>query len=139
MKSYYKKTKMKDGIPLKCFTQRFIQDLENKDITSRYTKNVEPITEKEEKEFGEVRNSPHILIEISQDQFNTLKSITKDTNEKYFEMGGDNYNGWASIPSLVKDLFEKGFEYEVECQDITRKHFEDIENRIKEEQERNNK
>ena len=130
---------MDDGFPVKCFTQRYIQDLENMDITSRYTKNVEPITEKEEKEFGEVRNSPHILIEISQDQFNTLKSITKDTNEKYFEMGGDNYNGWTSIPSLVKDLFETGFEYEVECEDIRRKHFERIEKNIKEEQEINNK
>ena len=133
MKSYYQKTKMEDGIPLKCFTQRFIQDLENMDITSRYTKNVEPITEKEEKEFGEVRNSPHILIEISQDQFNTLKSITKDTNEKYFEMGGDNYNGYIELSTIVEDLFNKGFEYE----DIREQYFEDIENDIKEEQERN--
>ena len=133
MKSYYQKTKMEDGIPLKCFTQRYIQDLENMDITSRYTDDVEPSGE------GKDKSSPHILIEISKDQFNTLKTITKDTNKKYFEMGGDNYNGWTSIPSLVKDLFEKGFEYEVECQDITRKHFEDIENEIKEEQERNNK
>ena len=127
MKSYYQKTKMEDGIPLKCFTQRFIQDLENMDITSSYTKNVEP--------SGEVKNSPHILIEISTDQFNSLKSITNDLNEKYFEMGGDNYNGYTDISSIVQDLFEKGFEYE----DIREQYFEDIENDIKEEQERNNK
>ena len=95
---------MEDGIPLKCFTQRFIQDLENMDITSSYTKNVEP--------SGEVKNSPHILIEISTDQFNTLKSITNDVNEKYIEMGGDNYNGYTEISTIVQDLFEKGFEYE---------------------------
>ena len=125
MKSYYRKTRMLGGVPIECFTQRFIQDLENMDITSSYTKNVEP--------SGEVKNSPHILIEISTDQFNTLKSITNDVNEKYIEMGGDNYNGYTDISSIVQDLFEKGFEYE----DIREQYFEDIENDIKEEQERN--
>ena len=128
MKSYYQKTKMEDGIPLKCFTQRFIQDLENMDITSRYSKNVEPSGE------GKDKSSPHILIEISTDQFNTLKSITKDTNEKYFEMGGDNYNGWTSIPSLVQDLFEKGFENEVEYEDFRENQYEMMEESVKEEQ-----
>ena len=131
MKSYYRKTRMLGGVPIECFTQRFIQDLENMDITSSYTKNVEP--------SGEVKNSPHILIEISTDQFNTLKSITNDVNEKYIEMGGDNYNGYTDISSIVQDLFEKGFEYEVEFEDIREKHFERIEENIKEEQERNNK
>ena len=125
MKSYYRKTRMLGGVPIECFTQWFIQDLENMDVTSSYTKNVEP--------SGEVKNSPHILIEISTDQFNTLKSITKDVNEKYLEMGGDNYNGYTDLSSIVQDLFEKGFEYE----DIREQYFEDIENDIKEEQERN--
>ena len=129
MKSYYRKIRMDDGFPLKCFTQRYIQDLENMDITSRYTDDVEPSGE------GKDKSSPHILIEISKDQFNTLKTITKDTNEKYFEMGGDNYNGYIELSTIVEDLFNKGFEYE----DIREQYFEDIENEIKEEQERNNK
>ena len=127
MKSYYKKTKMKDGIPLKCFTQRFIQDLENMDIISSYTEDVEP--------SGEYKNSPHVLIEISTDHFNKLKSISNDVNEKYIEMGGDNHNGWTDVSSLVQDLFEIGFEYE----DIREKQYEMIEESVKEEQERNDK
>ena len=129
MKSYYRTKRMLGGVPCGCFTQRFIQDLENMDITSQYTENVEPSG------YGNNKCSPQILIEISTDQFNTLKLITKEVNEKYFEMGGDNYNGYTDLSSIVQDLFEKGFEYE----DIREQYFEDIENEIKEEQERNNK
>ena len=129
MKSYYRTKRMLGGVPCGCFTQRFIQDLENMDITSLYTENVEPSG------YGNNKCSPQILIEISTDQFNTLKSITNDLNEKYFEMGGDNHNGWTDVSSLVQDLFEIGFEYE----DIREKQYEMIEESVKEEQERNNK
>ena len=134
MKSYYRTTRMEDGIPLKCFTQRYIQDLENMDITSRYSKNVEPSGE------GKDKSSPHILIELSTDQFNTLKSITKEVNEKYFEMGG-NYNRFTELYVIVQDLFEKGLEDYGEV--IREEYFEDVENELKyenqmkEEQERN--
>ena len=77
-------------------------------------------------------------IEITPDQFYILKSITNDVNEKYFEMGGDNYTGWINLPRLVQEIFEKGFELSVEYEDIREKHFREIENEIEKEQERNN-
>ena len=78
------------------------------------------------------------IIEMSPDQFYILKSITNDVNEKYFEMGGDNYTGWINLPRLVQEIFDKGFELSVEYEDIREKHFREIENEIEKEQERNN-
>ena len=128
MKSYYRTKRMLGGVPCGCFTQRFIQDLENMDITSQYTGNVEPSGE------GKNKCSPHILIELSTDQFNTLKSITRDVNEKYFEMDGDNKDGYISLSTMVEEIFEKGFEYFVE--DLEKEYLKDIENDVKGKQER---
>ena len=100
MKSYYRTKRMLGGVPCGCFTQRFIQDLENMDITSRYSKNVEPSGE------GKDKSSPHILIELSTDQFNTLKSITKEVNEKYIEMGGITAIKYCDLANILDYILE---------------------------------
>ena len=105
MKHYYRDTTITDSIPLNHFTERYVEDLRNMDITSTYTPDVEP--------SGEYKNSPHVLIEISTDHFNKLKSISNDVNEKYIEMGGDNHNGWTDVSSLVQDLFEIGLSMKI--------------------------
>jgi hypothetical protein len=130
MKNYYRTTRtLSDGRTLKCFTPRFVKDLENMDIISSYTKEVEPSD-------GEYKNSPHILINISTDQYNKLKSIENDVNEKYFEMGGNNEYGWNDVSQMVLDIFEKGYREEVQYGDYREKQYEEVENEIKEEQER---
>ena len=127
MKNYYRTTRtLSDGYIMECFTPRFVEDLENMDIISPYTKEVEPSD-------GEYKNSPHILINISTDQYNKLKSIENDVNEKYFEMGGDNENGWNDVSQMVLDIFEKGYREEVQYEDYRKKQYEEIENEIERE------
>ena len=132
MKSYYKTTRtiehpsFPEGYKQECFTPRFVEDLYNMDIISDYTKHLEPRDDDHKK-------SPHILIEISTDQYNKLKSIENDVNEKYFEMGGDNVNGWNNVSQMVLDIFEKGYREEVQYGDYREKQYEEKEEATNEE------
>ena len=135
MKSYYRTTttiehpSFPDGYKTECFSQRFVDDLHNMDIITHYTKDEEPRDD-------EYKNSPHVLINISQEHYNKLKSIETDVNKKYFEMGGDNENGWNGVSQMVLELFEKGFENEVHNEDYTEKQYREVEEEIVEQHRR---
>ena len=127
MKHYYRDTTITDSIPLNHFTERYVEDLRNMDITSTYTPDVEPSGE------GRNKTSPHILLSISTSNLNYLKSIADDVNEKYFEMGGDNSNGYMDLTVILDDIIER----ELQDPDIKERFFEMIEEEMHEERERN--
>ena len=128
MKNYYRTTRtLSDGRTLKCFTPRFVEDLENMDIISSYTKEVEPSDD-------EYKNSPHVLINISQEHYDKLKSIETDVNKKYFDMSGNN--DWTGVSEMVLELFENGFENEVHNEDYREKKYREVEEEIEDEKER---
>ena len=101
MKHYYRDTTITGSIPRNHFTERYVEDLRNMDITSTYTPDVEPSGE------GRNKTSPHILLSISTSNLNYLKSIADDVNEKYFEMGGKDTRGWMSFTNLLEDIIDR--------------------------------
>ena len=54
-------------------------------------------------------------------------------NEKYFEMGGDNSNGYMDLTVILDDIIER----ELQDPDIKERFFEMIEEEMHEERERN--
>ena len=125
MKHYYRDTTITGSIPLNHFTERYVEDLRNMDITSTYTPDVEPSGE------GRNKTSPHILLSISTSNLNYLKSIADDVNEKYFEMGGDNLNGYMNMTDILRDILDR----ELEDDYIRQRYMEDMEGEIEEERE----
>ena len=133
MKSYYRTTttiehpSFPDGYKTECFSQRFVDDLHNMDIITHYTKDEDPRDD-------EYKNSPHVLINISQEHYDKLKSIETDVNKKYFDMSGKN--DWTGVSQMVFELFEKGFENEVHNEDYTEKQYREVEEEIVEQHRR---
>lgn len=109
------------------YTEKYVQNLEDMDITSSFTPDVEPSGE------GRNKTSPHVLIELDEDHFVKIKSIQDDVNQKYFEMGGDNSNGYLRLT----DILEKILERELEDPDIEEKYMEEMEEEIREERVNN--
>lgn len=128
MKSDYRSTKEKTfrgkTFQLECFTEKYVQNLVDMDITSHYTPDVEP--------SGEGRNkvSPHVLLELDEHLFHYLKSITNKVNEKYFEMGGECRIGYLNLTDILDEILER----ELGDSDIEEKYMELMEEGIREEE-----
>ena len=73
------------------------------------------------------------MIELDEEHFDKIKSIQDVVNDKYFEMGGDNYNGYMRLT----DILEKILERELEDPDIEEKYMEEMEEEIREERVNN--
>jgi len=71
-----------------------------------------------------------IKIEISDEHFNYIQSISEEVNEKYFEMGGDNHNGYMNMTDILRDILDR----ELEDDYIHQRYMEDMEGEIEEEQ-----
>ena len=73
-----------------------------------------------------------IEIEISDEHFDYIQSISEEVNENYFEMGGDNYNGYVKMTDILEDILDS----ELEDDYIRQRYMEDMEGEIEEERER---
>ena len=73
-----------------------------------------------------------IKIEISDEHFNYIQSISEEGNENYFEMGGDNYNGYVKMTDILEDILDSKLEDDY----IRQRYMEDMEGEIEEERER---
>ena len=72
-----------------------------------------------------------IKIEISNEHFDYIQSISEEVNEKYFEMGGDNRNGYMNMTTILTDILYR----ELEDDYIRERYMEDMEGEIEEERE----